>query len=63
MVGRASPDEKPGIFLISTETGDIRRVVPAPPDAGFMGDQQPAFSPDGRALAFVRSWDWEGGSQ
>ena len=42
-----------GIFLISTETGNKRRITtPAPPSAH---DHYPALSPDGRRLAFVRT--------
>jgi Tol biopolymer transport system component len=41
------------LFLVSTETGEKRRLTSPPP--AFMGDQYPAFSPDGRTIAFVRS--------
>ena len=41
-----------GFFLLSVESGEKRRLT-APP-AGFAGDSGPAFSPDGRTLAFAR---------
>ena len=40
------------IYLLSVETGESRPLT-EPPAAG-MGDSNPAFSPDGGALAFVR---------
>jgi Tol biopolymer transport system component len=53
MVERESPDEPKGIFLLSLETGEKRRLT-APP-ADHLGDFYPRFSPDGRTVAFVRS--------
>jgi Tol biopolymer transport system component len=41
-----------GIFLLEVETG-VRRRLTSPP-AGSVGDQSPAFSPDGKSLAFGR---------
>jgi len=41
-----------GLFLMAVESGEKRRLT-APP-AGFAGDTGPAFSPDGRRLAFAR---------
>jgi serine/threonine protein kinase/Tol biopolymer transport system component len=54
----AVPDQdatqKPdGIFLISTETGNKRRLTT--PAQGSAHDYYPALSPDGRRLAFVRT--------
>ena len=48
-----------GICLLSIET---RETIPltAPP-AEFMGDSSPAFSPDGRRLAFVRQQSYKRG--
>ncbi|HEY8459193.1 MAG TPA: protein kinase [Blastocatellia bacterium] len=40
------------IILLSVETGEVRPVTTPPPNAT---DIQPAISPDGRYLAFVRS--------
>jgi Tol biopolymer transport system component/DNA-binding winged helix-turn-helix (wHTH) protein len=39
------------IFLISTETGERRRLTF--PSAGSVGDDNPVFSPDGQRLAFT----------
>jgi Tol biopolymer transport system component/DNA-binding winged helix-turn-helix (wHTH) protein len=41
-----------GLVLISTETGEKRPVTSPPPKGG--DDIAPAFSPDGRTLAFIR---------
>jgi eukaryotic-like serine/threonine-protein kinase len=44
-----------GIFLVSVDTGERRRITTPPVDvAPKWGDTQPAFSPDGRRLAFIR---------
>ena len=40
------------IFLLSLEKGEKRRLTSPP--KGTMGDSNPAFSPDGRSLVFVR---------
>ena len=48
------PDEGPyAIFLVSVESLE-RRKLSAPP-AKYYGDSYPAFSPDGKTLAFVRA--------
>src|SRR5262249_34123357 len=44
-------DPAEGLFLIHTLTGEMRRLT-RPPSLG--GDFMPAFSPDGRTLAFSR---------
>jgi Tol biopolymer transport system component len=49
---RATSSENNGIFLVSVETGEKKRLTTAPAD--FSGDLDPAFSPDGRQLAFRR---------
>jgi Tol biopolymer transport system component/DNA-binding winged helix-turn-helix (wHTH) protein len=49
---RNSDSEPLGLFLLSTESGKKRRLT-HPPEKTFL-DSQPAFSPDGHALAFVR---------
>ena len=49
---RPSPAEPVGLFLISSENGEKHRLTSPP--RGSWGDTYPAFSPDGRTLAFVR---------
>jgi Tol biopolymer transport system component len=49
---RPTPESPLGIFLISTETGEKPRLT-SPPQ-GYVGDQRPHFSPDGKTLAFIR---------
>jgi Tol biopolymer transport system component len=51
-----SPSEPFSVFLLSIETGE-RRKLTSPP-AGVIGDYNPAFSPDGKWLAFARSPRW-----
>jgi serine/threonine protein kinase len=53
VVGRDTPQEPLSIFLFSIETSEKRRLTTPP--AGSLGDTSPAFSPDGEALAFIRS--------
>jgi Tol biopolymer transport system component/DNA-binding winged helix-turn-helix (wHTH) protein len=48
-----APAEPVGIFLLSVETGEKRRLTSPP--AHFFGDWNPAFSPDGKTLAFTRA--------
>jgi Tol biopolymer transport system component len=45
-----------GLFLLSIETGERRRLT-SPPEQ-LLGDGWPAFSPDGRTLAFSRIVDF-----
>jgi Tol biopolymer transport system component/predicted Ser/Thr protein kinase len=47
-----SAGEPAGLFLFSVETREKRRLTRPPP--GMVGDCDPAISPDGRTLAFVR---------
>jgi len=47
------PEAPPRIFLVSLASG-AGSAITAPPKSGE-GDWQPAFSPDGRTLAFVRN--------
>ena len=46
------PPEQSGILAVSVESGQIRPITI--PDSLFLGDRDPAFSPDGRSLAFIR---------
>lgn len=54
---KASPQEPFGIFLLSIETGEKRRLTtpPARYPHQWTGDWNPAFSPDGNTLAFTRT--------
>ena len=49
---RNSPGDPLALFLLSTESGEKRRLTSPP--AKSRGDVGPAFSPDGRSLAFAR---------
>jgi Tol biopolymer transport system component/DNA-binding winged helix-turn-helix (wHTH) protein len=53
---KGSTSEPLSVFLLSIETGE-RRKLTSPP-AGVIGDYNPAFSPDGKWLAFARSPRW-----
>ncbi len=48
----ASPSEASRIFLLSLDTLEVHPVTTPP--TGTLGDTTPAFSPDGKSLAFVR---------
>ena len=50
---RDSLQEPRALFLVSVETGEKRKLT-SPPQ-GLRGDVEPAFSPDGRAVAFTRA--------
>jgi Tol biopolymer transport system component len=56
MAGSDKPDQIPALFLYSVETGEKRRLT-FPPGT-TLGDSCPAFSPDGRTLAFFRWASW-----
>jgi Tol biopolymer transport system component/serine/threonine protein kinase len=47
------PTDRTGIFLVSVDTGEKRRLT-SPPPQGSDGDCCPVYAPDGRALAFAR---------
>jgi serine/threonine protein kinase len=49
---RLSPEEPYGLFILSVATGEKRRLTTPPATA--TADGNPAISPDGRALAFLR---------
>lgn len=51
--GAIDREQPPGLWLISVANGERRRLTTSPP--GVTGDFAPAFSPDGRLLAFVRA--------
>jgi len=51
-----SEDRGPAsIWIASTESGEAHRVSTVP--RGYFSDSSPAFSPDGRTLAFIRARD------
>jgi Tol biopolymer transport system component len=53
IVDKANAAEPSSIFLVSLD-GSARRKLTLPP-AGATGDDYPAFSPDGKRLAFARA--------
>jgi Tol biopolymer transport system component/DNA-binding winged helix-turn-helix (wHTH) protein len=53
---KSSTSDPLSVYLLSIETGE-RRKITSPP-AGVIGDYNPAFSPDGKWLAFARSPRW-----
>jgi eukaryotic-like serine/threonine-protein kinase len=50
--GRDSPTEPNSIFVLSVGSLEKRKITS--PSAGFLGDATPAFSPNGKTLAFMR---------
>jgi Tol biopolymer transport system component/TolB-like protein len=56
VVDRASPQGPYGTFLLSLEDGQKQELTsPAGASPGTPEDNAPAFSPDGKILAFIRS--------
>jgi Tol biopolymer transport system component/serine/threonine protein kinase len=51
--GRSALGAPTGLFAISMDTGESRRITSPP--VGYGGDSDPALSPDGRRLAFART--------
>ncbi len=47
-----SAQESPGLFLLSVDTLEKRRLTSTPEQ--YLGDGYPVFSPDGQTLAFIR---------
>ena len=56
---KESPEEREGIFLILTKTGEKRRLT-TPPQDTLLRDSQPVFSRDGRRVAFIRGMGLRG---
>jgi len=59
-VDRSSLNEPLSIFLVSVEDGKKWKVTSPPANSEqlpYQGDRNPAFSPNGRTLAFVRGYD------
>jgi Tol biopolymer transport system component len=55
---RDSPKEPVALFVVAIDTGEKRRLTSPPSGLGDVsGDVNPAFSPDGRTLAFIRMSD------
>lgn len=54
---REREDQPEGLFLISVQSGEKHRLTQPP--KGHFGDYMPAFSPDGRTLAFCRHPGYE----
>jgi Tol biopolymer transport system component len=52
ITGHTPDQDAVGIFLLNVETGEKRQLTTPPP--GHRADVLPAFSPDGRTLAFLR---------
>ncbi len=52
ILDKSSAQDPNSIFLLSTETGEKRKLTSPP--AQQIGDGFPAFSPDGQTLAFTR---------
>jgi Tol biopolymer transport system component/serine/threonine protein kinase len=52
VVRRGEPDRYDSIFLLNIETKENRRITQR--QEGAMRDDAPAFSPDGKTIAFIR---------
>ncbi len=52
LTGADAPDEPRGLRLLHLESGEVTRLTTPPADS--RGDDDPAFSPDGRWIAFER---------
>lgn len=50
----SSPGQALGIFLVSLENGEKKRLTR--PDDVFIGDLDPRFSPDGGTISFIRAF-------
>ena len=54
---RSSPEEQPGVFVLSIDNSEKRRLTSSP-ETTTHGDRTAVFSPDGRMVAFERSRGW-----
>ena len=54
LVDKSGPREPSSIFWLSIETGDKRKLTSPPTE--YVADWSPRFSPDGKTLAFIRSY-------
>ena len=61
LTDRSTPDERDSIYLVSVESGEKRKVTS--PGKSDVGDYSPAFSPDGRMLAYARVFSDSGLSE
>ncbi len=55
LADKNAPQDPYGIFLLSVETGEKRKLTVPPTETRYAGDCCPRFSPDGNTLAFKRS--------
>jgi Tol biopolymer transport system component len=51
--GRLAPQDANGLFVLSVATGETRKLT-TPPVVAIGGDGDPALSPDGHTVAFMR---------
>jgi Tol biopolymer transport system component/DNA-binding winged helix-turn-helix (wHTH) protein len=56
---KGSPNEPAALFVVAIDTGEKHKLTspPVPLTSDASGDTNPAFSPDGRMLAFIRMID------
>lgn len=53
MVDKQTPEESLSLYLLRVASGERQKLTTPP--ANWLGDSCPAFSPDGKSLAFVRT--------
>jgi Tol biopolymer transport system component len=49
-----APNQVGGIWGVDARSGRTRQLVPSPAEEGTWGDRQPAWSPNGKSVVFVR---------